>query len=1099
MSAREHPRLFLSYSHDSAEHDARVLALAERLVADGCACALDQFEPNPAEGWPQWMDRQLDVADYVLVVCTPGYYSKAKAGPDARSGRGVKFESVLLLNELYSAGMWNERFLPVLFAEVPENLILRSLRGYTRYRIDYPEDYGALLRHVTSHSRPRPAEQPDLPSVAQAVENRSAHGDESPPPAAGNKGTTGDDRALRAAYLRRVAQRVGLVNLSALMSAEIGPKESHEVGLEDVFVDGPTLFRLHFKRAKRPWLTIDGPSEGSPQPSRVATAVGEPAVGTRHYSPEDLGFNSADVHRIATIIEKDEEAPWEIDRGDRGVRLSAWDVITATPRLVILGQPGSGKSFLLRYLALKLASSSLGSIPARRLDHRLAWPHGTQLPIYIELRRFVQSEHYPQQGHPSAKHFWNFISAEMSADGLGDFAETARKALINGDAVLLIDGLDEVPFDRYALDERRQEIKCLVADICALYSPARVIITSRPYAYRRWMLPSFKCVARLAPFESADRIQMTERLYRATGYSTDDAASKAYELEGRLAALHQGYNDRPLFIALLAALFLRGRLPRGKAELYRQSIDLMLDRWLVIKQVEPRGGIRHEGTLADFIGISRNAITKESLVNKLSDLAFAIHSTADLPDSNACPDIPVTSIDEYMRPLTRFHRDVVIAYLNDTTGVLESTGQNLECEVFRFAHRSFQEYLAALRLLEICRRAGSFRLIGTLIAEKPSTWREPGRLVGDIVAASGEQLTNVWMFVDDLVNIGTLGAFARNDPRWWSIWLAAAICEDQLALTPPPTRTSEVAICNTLRTCILSLIETALRLPPVDRALCGRVLSLAGDPRPGVGLRPDGVPDIVWCDIPGRRRTKRKGRLRAFKMSKYPVTYKQFQAFVETLDAHTQNLYAHNRKMSQYFRYDNHPRDHSGGEAWQFCLWLSKRLGYLVTPPTEEEWERAAGGDDCRTYPWGEEADPTKGNFEDTGVGLTTAVGLFPGGASPYGVMDMCGNVFENTLVGDGREKSQRDEDVARGSNIQCRIREGTIAHRLVDEDGDSSNYCVGIRLVTRGQVIGPTSRLTISNGIISVVDGTPIAAEKSWARVRRPGRASSARQREGR
>jgi hypothetical protein len=166
MDTREHPRVFLSYSHDSAAHGARVLALAERLGADGCDCALDQYDPHPAEGWPQWMDRELDSADFVLVVCTADYYRKSKAGRQPGSGRGVKFESVLVVGELYAAGMWNERFIPVLFGELPEELILRPLRGFTRYRVDRPDGYEALLRHLTGqplHPRPRPGKVPDLP------------------------------------------------------------------------------------------------------------------------------------------------------------------------------------------------------------------------------------------------------------------------------------------------------------------------------------------------------------------------------------------------------------------------------------------------------------------------------------------------------------------------------------------------------------------------------------------------------------------------------------------------------------------------------------------------------------------------------------------------------------------------------------------------------------------------------------------------------------------------------------------------------------------------------------------------------------------------
>jgi Caspase domain/SEFIR domain len=177
MTVRKPPRLFFSYSHDSSSHDARVLALAKRLAGHGCDCHLDQYEPNPAEGWPQWMDRQLDAADFVLIVCTASYYRKAKAGRRTRSGRGVKFESVLVVGDLYTAGMWNDRFIPVLFEDLPEKLILRPLRGYTRYRVEQPAGYEALLRHLTGqplHPRPQPGKVPDLPPAGGPARERQA-------------------------------------------------------------------------------------------------------------------------------------------------------------------------------------------------------------------------------------------------------------------------------------------------------------------------------------------------------------------------------------------------------------------------------------------------------------------------------------------------------------------------------------------------------------------------------------------------------------------------------------------------------------------------------------------------------------------------------------------------------------------------------------------------------------------------------------------------------------------------------------------------------------------------------------------------------------
>ena len=66
-------RVFISYSHDSAEHLDRIWDLCERLRKDGIDCRIDQHEFSPPEGWPRWCRNQVQESQFVLVVCTKTY------------------------------------------------------------------------------------------------------------------------------------------------------------------------------------------------------------------------------------------------------------------------------------------------------------------------------------------------------------------------------------------------------------------------------------------------------------------------------------------------------------------------------------------------------------------------------------------------------------------------------------------------------------------------------------------------------------------------------------------------------------------------------------------------------------------------------------------------------------------------------------------------------------------------------------------------------------------------------------------------------------------------------------------------------------------
>lgn len=138
----ENPKVFISYSHDSTEHQDRVLQLSNKLRGEGIDCILDQYEDSPPEGWPKWMDRNVKNSDFVLVVCTEIYYNRTM-GTDEK-GMGIKWESTLIYQQLYNAGSNNTKFIPIYFKDGKFEHIPEVLQGATFYNVDDLESYEKL-------------------------------------------------------------------------------------------------------------------------------------------------------------------------------------------------------------------------------------------------------------------------------------------------------------------------------------------------------------------------------------------------------------------------------------------------------------------------------------------------------------------------------------------------------------------------------------------------------------------------------------------------------------------------------------------------------------------------------------------------------------------------------------------------------------------------------------------------------------------------------------------------------------------------------------------------------------------------------------------
>ena len=148
------PRVFISYSHDSPMHAREVLALAQRLRDDGIDCWCDQFESSPAAGFPRWMRQQVEIADFVLLICTPTYRRRFDGAEETGKGLGATYEGLLITQEVYDAGSQNTRFIPVLLAGGSSQDVPVLLRGSKWYEV--PQGYDLLLLRLTGSEAVEP-------------------------------------------------------------------------------------------------------------------------------------------------------------------------------------------------------------------------------------------------------------------------------------------------------------------------------------------------------------------------------------------------------------------------------------------------------------------------------------------------------------------------------------------------------------------------------------------------------------------------------------------------------------------------------------------------------------------------------------------------------------------------------------------------------------------------------------------------------------------------------------------------------------------------------------------------------------------------------
>ncbi|MEU0407311.1 HEAT repeat domain-containing protein [Streptomyces griseorubiginosus] len=342
------------------------------------------------------------------------------------------------------------------------------------------------------------------------------------------------DEALRR-YATRVRESYGRLDLDVLIPTEEG--EHPPVGLEEVFV--------------APAVRADPPPVELPRDirQRLVDAGEWPSS-----LPPGLEREALDRARQAYA-----------ERPARDVLEVLADPDQA--RLVLLGDPGAGKSTLARHLALTLT----GEIPPA---DPLA-PLAGRVPLVVELREYAVGEWRERT-------FEDFLTYLHGTKGMAPPLAVVRRLLTEGRAVVVFDGLDEL-FDPAA----REQVSHRIADFASRYGAAaggvRVVVTSRVIGYRRGVLERAGFAHHMVQDLDGRQTERFARQWYATAYPHDQ--ERAARLCRRLTeAVGQSrpvgeLAGNPLLLTILAIIGRRRELPRDRQGVYRHAVAVLVAHW----------------------------------------------------------------------------------------------------------------------------------------------------------------------------------------------------------------------------------------------------------------------------------------------------------------------------------------------------------------------------------------------------------------------------------------------------------------------------------------------------------------------------------------
>ena len=688
--------------------------------------------------------------------------------------------------------------------------------------------------------------------------------------------------------------------------------------------------------------------------------------------------------------------PSEAETKAMGERLSepqpVLDILTEYDGLIILGDPGAGKTTFLKFLTLALATGQGGALGlGARLPILLPLAdYATELATEdIPLDRFI-ADYYRRKG------------VDLPLDAM------LTQALGKGGALLLLDGLDEVR-------ERRQRhlVVNRVTDFYSFHKRAgnKFVLTSRVVGYPE-VRPEAKGLAEctIVDFEDDDIEEFigkwTTALEKAARGATRvaDYEAKREREELRLSVRGnpgvRALASNPLLLTILALMKRQGvELPERRVELYQAYVETLLKHWNLARSLAGRAG-------RDLDVVETTRI--------LAPLALWIHRNSPgvglVKEGDLQHELEHIYLERGHKAPDRAARDFLQDVRQISSLLIDRGGRQ-----YGFLHLTFQEYLSAIALAQKGQQDITPIVEEMAAHVSDDTWREVSLLCIGFLGIVQQRDEAAGAVLEALLEE------APGTPGDAALLAGEAACDAGTGGITPQSR-------NKVMEALLASLIDDQNIKPVRRAAIGDVLANIGDPRPGV----TSVDDMEFCLVPAGRFNMGSDDYEDeqpehecnveydYWIGRFPVTLAQYREYIEARERSIQTHPGINDVA-------NHPVVLvSWYDAMAFCDWLTKRWqdrgilapGLGISLPSEPEWEKAVKGgfripvspyidrgvrnakpDLCanpnpeRRYPWGDKLEPNCANYGDTRIRKTSAVGCFHGGKSPYGCEEMSGNV----------------------------------------------------------------------------------------------------------